>query len=297
MADLRFGVVVHSLRTRTDLDRLVRRTDELGYDFVAAPDHLGYPSPFAVLTAVAAMSSRMRLRTYMLNVAFWNAALLAREAATLDVLSGGRLELGLGAGHMKSEFDDAGIAWRPFAERLDALERLVLDVRRRLDGQHMPAPVQQPIPIAVGAMSQRGLEIAARHADVVGFAGLRQVAGAPPGTFTIAQETHLATMVDHVRTVASGRAYGADALLQKVAVANATESAAAFAAAVPGLTPSGVLASPFVLLADSAVAAAEELHRRHERFGIDSWTTHEHNVEAFGAVIAAYRNKGRIRRR
>ena len=59
----------------------------------------------------------MRLCTYMLNCAFWNAALLAREAATLDVLSAGRLELGLGAGHMKSEFEAAGIGWTPFADR------------------------------------------------------------------------------------------------------------------------------------------------------------------------------------
>lgn len=289
MADATFGVVAHGLQSRASLERLVRRADDLGYDVVAAPDHLGYPGPFTVLTAAAGMSARLRLRTYMLNAAFWNGALLAREAATLDVLSGGRLELGLGAGHMASEFDAARIPWRPLAERLDTLERLVVDVRDRLHNDHTPTPVQQRVPIAVGAMSRRGLEIAARHADLVGFAGLRQVPGAPAGTFTTTDRTLLATMVDHVRAVAAGRSYRADALLQLVAVTNAGEAAAAFAMATPGLTVDDALASPFVLLADSPLAAAEQLRHRQERFGIDSWTTHEHNLEPFGEVIAAYR--------
>ena len=73
---------------------MVRRADELGYDVFAAPDHLGGLAPFAALTAAGMVSERLRLRTYVLNTGFWNPALLAREAATLDVLSQGRAELG-----------------------------------------------------------------------------------------------------------------------------------------------------------------------------------------------------------
>ena len=68
----------------------------------------------------------------MLNVGFWNPALLAREVATLDLLSGGRAELGLGAGHMKSEHDDAGLPWLPFRRRIQALDDTAAEVRRRL---------------------------------------------------------------------------------------------------------------------------------------------------------------------
>jgi hypothetical protein len=72
-------------------------------------------------------------------------------------------------------------------ERLRAVEQLLLDVRRRLAEEgHQPRPVQRPVPVLVGAMSASGLAVAARHADIVGFAGLRQLPGAPPGTFTVA---------------------------------------------------------------------------------------------------------------
>jgi probable F420-dependent oxidoreductase len=288
MVRTQFGVAVHKLHSRREFDRLIRRADELDYDVIATPDHLGRPAPFALLAAAAVITSRLRLRTYMLNSAFWNTAMLAREAATVDVLSDGRFELGLGAGHMKTEFDDAGIAWSPLDERLAWLEHTAVDVRRRL-ADHAPAPVQQPVPIAIGAMSLAGLTVAARHADIVGFAGLRQATGAPPGTFTITGPNHLAGMVGHVRTVAAGRHYRSDALLQVVAIGEPQSAAESIAAKVPELTVDDVLTSPFVLLAGSPEAAAAQLLQRQETYGIDSWTTHEPNLEAFGEVIAACR--------
>jgi len=80
------------------LRQLVRRADELRYDVFAAPDHLGGLAPITALTAAGMTSGRLRLRTYVLNTGFWNPALLAREVASLDLLSQGRAELGLGAG-------------------------------------------------------------------------------------------------------------------------------------------------------------------------------------------------------
>ena len=152
MSDIRFGVNFHSAASRPDFQQLVRRADELGFDVLAAPDHLGAPGPFTTLAAASAISDRLRLRTYVLNVGFWNPALLAREAATLDLLSGGRAELGLGAGHMKSEHDDAGLAWLPFRQRIEALDDTAAEVRRRLaDPAHEP----QAGP-AAGAADGRG---------------------------------------------------------------------------------------------------------------------------------------------
>src|SRR5262249_25944272 len=150
--------------------------------------------------AAAMISPRLRLRTYVLNVGFWNPALLAREVATLDLLSGGRAELGLGAGHMKSEHDDAGLAWLPFPRRIEALDEMVTEVRRRLPDQgHEPHPVQRTVPLMVAAMSGAGLAVAAKHADVVGFAGLRQVPGESPGTFTLVSAAETAERVAQVR--------------------------------------------------------------------------------------------------
>src|SRR5262249_46132478 len=154
MAAIQFGVNFRATASADEFEQLVRRAEELGFDVFAAPDHLGAAGPFTTLAAAAAISGSLRLRTYVLNVGFWNPALLAREVATLDLLSGGRAELGLGAGHMKSEHDDAGLAWLPFPRRIEALDEMGTEVRRRLaDEGHEPHPVQRPVPLMVAAMS------------------------------------------------------------------------------------------------------------------------------------------------
>lgn len=144
--------------------REVVRYEQLGFDFVAKGDHAGGLSPFSLLTAAAAVSERLRLRTYVLNASFWNPVLLAHAAPTLDRLSDGRLELGLGAGTVTSEFDAAGIAWRPATARIEQMKPTLLSVREQLaDPNHPPRPVQDSIPMLVGAMSRGGPAVAAEH--------------------------------------------------------------------------------------------------------------------------------------
>lgn len=291
MTDITFGVNFHDAASPAEFGQLVRRADELGFDVLAAPDHLGAMSPFTVLAAAAMISRRLRLRTYVLNVGFWNPALLAREVATLDLLSEGRAELGLGAGYMKTEHDDAGLPWLPFRRRMEQLEATVTDVTRRLaDPGHSPAPVQRPVPLMVAAMSAAGLGVAARHADVVGFAGLRQVRGESPGTLTLVPAAETAERVAAVREQAGGRSYRSDVLLQHVAIGpSPAQSAAEMAAAMTWITAEEILASPFVLHAETAEEGATELRRRHELYGFDSVTTHQPSMEALGQVIAAHR--------
>lgn len=294
MSELQFGVNLGSVSSRAEFGRLVRRADELGFDVFAAPDHLGAIGPFTALAAAGSISDRLRLRTYVLNVGLWNPALLARDVATLDLLSDGRAELGLGAGHMKSEHDAAGLRWLPFRQRIQALEDMAVEVRRRLaDPAHEPRPVQRPVPLMVAAMSGPGLAVAARHADVVGFAGLRQVPGAALGTFTLVSAAETAERAAEVREQAGDRGYRSDVLLQHVVVGKPpAEAAGEMAAAVPRLTVAQLLDSPFVLYARDASQAADELRRRHERYGFDSVTTHQPSMEALGEVIAAYRGGG-----
>jgi probable F420-dependent oxidoreductase len=149
-----------------------RAAESAGFDVLTAADHLGAPAPFAVLAAAAAVTERVRLRTYVLDAGFWNPALLAREAATLDALSGGRLELGLGAGHQRHEHVDAGLPFPSHADRVAALKTTLVEVRRRLaDPGHLPAPVQRPVPVVVGGWGTATLTVAAQQADVVALAG------------------------------------------------------------------------------------------------------------------------------
>ncbi len=119
MRDFRFGVGMSSAESRAAWADKCRRAEELGFDVLLTGDHLGMVAPFPAMVAAAAATERARVGTFTLNAGFWNPTLLAREVVTADQLTGGRLELGLGAGHMKYEFDAAGIPWKPHPERVE----------------------------------------------------------------------------------------------------------------------------------------------------------------------------------
>jgi probable F420-dependent oxidoreductase len=289
VADIQFGVDFWGIESPQEIARFVRRADELGYDVLAAPDHLGWLSPFAVLAAAAVLSERLRLRTYVLNAAFWNATLLAREIATLDVLSNGRAELGLGTGYVKAEFDRAGVPWQPLRERVTAMADLLDAVRAHL-ADHQPRMVQESLPVMIGGNSDAILPILARHADIVGFPGLHQHKGAEPGRLTFSSRAQVADRVAAVRALADGRAYRSDILLQTVMIdKDPLESAAEIATRLPDQSPETFLHTPALLLAEDATRAAAELRRRNAEFGFDSVTVHGTKIEEFGRVIAAYR--------
>jgi probable F420-dependent oxidoreductase len=272
-----------------------RWAQEAGFDVVTAADHLGSVSPFVMLAAAAAVTQRVRLRTYVLDFGFWNPALLARDAATLDVLSDGRLDLGVGGGNMRHEHEAAGLPFPPFAERMAALDAFVAELRRRLDAaDHLPRPVQRPVPVFVAAMSDAGVDVAARHGDLVALSGLYQVKGRPAGTLMLAGS---AATDDRVARVQAARAAAGrpparlDALLQQVVVDRDPQQVADEWAAEPDARSSAadVLDSPFVLLASSPREAAAELLRRARRWGITSWCTHAASGPALAEVIAALR--------
>src|SRR4051794_18706390 len=122
---LRFGYHVGRAPDRAAWRDHVRRVDEWGFDSVCVPDHVGWFDPFAAIAAAASVSERLRFRTYVVNLGFWNPLLLARAAATTDVLTEGRLTLGLGAGHAEVEFRQAGLPYPGAGARTRHLERTV----------------------------------------------------------------------------------------------------------------------------------------------------------------------------
>src|SRR4051812_2295364 len=191
MSDFRFSFNILDIGSREEFAETCRRGERYGYDTVFAADHLGSVAPFTAMVAAADATERLRVGTLVLNAAFWNPALLAREVVTTDLLTGGRLELGLGSGHMKWEFDEAGIAWEPFGERADRLEATIRELGRLFaaDGypqqaatrEAMGLRVHRPVqghgfdgagpPLIVGGTGDRILKIAAEHADIVSVAG------------------------------------------------------------------------------------------------------------------------------
>jgi|SRR5215470_2586037 len=292
MREFRFGV---NIGDHSDVLEYARRVEKLRFDVLLAADHLGAPAPFPLLAAAATVTERLRLGTYVINVPFWNPALLAREFATVDVISGGRVEAGLGAGHMKSEFDAAGIPWDGFDARADQLAAAVDELNRLFaDGGQQPLPVQRPRPpLLIGGMSDRLLSLAAEHADIIAFSGLFQVKGAEPGKFRIVTAAELAERVAFFRSRAGDRADQLERglLLQWVELCDDRAAAARRLRAEYGLTASAeeLLDSPGLLLGplDEVI---ERLHWLRRQYGVSYLVAHERSFAGWSQVVQAMKN-------
>jgi probable F420-dependent oxidoreductase len=305
MRDFRFSVNVFGIPSREALQERCRRAESAGFHTIFAPDHLGAPAPFPVLQAAADATEDLRVGTLVLNAPFWNPALLAREAASIDILSGGRLELGLGSGHMKWEFDAAGIPWEPFGARARRLEETITELRRffstelsALPGGRSPVPVQRAgfdgsgPPLIVGGTGDRVLSVAARYADIIGVAGLYQVRGKPPGTFRVGTAAETDERMRYVREQAGGRAADVEwhLLLQVVVPTDNRRAAAADLLSKHGseMTVEEALETPFLLIGTHA-QMAEQLRASRERYGFSYITVHDPYYEAFEPVVELMR--------
>jgi probable F420-dependent oxidoreductase len=319
MRDVRFSYNNSSASpSRAEFVAECRAAEEFGYDTVFAADHLGIPAPFPVLVAAAEATQRLRVGTLVLNAAFWNPALLAREVATTDILTDGRLELGLGSGHMKWEFDEAGIGWHGPAARAAALERTIAELQRFFstefaqlrEGEAGPKPVQRSgfggygPPLLVGGTGDAVLRIAAQHAQIVGVAGIYQVKGQSPGTFRLASTAEVDERIAFTRAQAGVRADEIEwhLLVQAVVVTDDRRSAAEKLVAEQHnryeslgvtdeqavLTVEEALESPFLLIGTIDEIAAQ-LRRSRERWGYSYITVHGQYMRSFGPVIERVR--------
>lgn len=302
---LRFGCVARDAAPSRSawLDR-VRSIDDAGYDVLLLPDHLGMWPPFAPLVAAAEASDRLRFATQVLNVEFWNPALLAREAAAVDVLTDGRLELGFGAGHAEVEFRAAGLRYPSAGERVDHLEEAVALVRRLLAGEEVTSEgfyrldacatglttTQEPVPVMVGGNGDRVLDLAARHADIVGFVGFTSGTGQRHTDLSHFDWAGLADRIAHVRRAAPARGDDLElsVLVQAVAVTDDRTGAAEEMARSFRQPPALVLDSPFVLIG-SADEVADQVTRLQQELGVSYVTVFEPWAEAFAAVIERLR--------
>lgn len=170
---VRFGVNLMGTGSGAEFLDRVRAASDAGVDVVMVPDHLGFIAPMSALVAAATVAPDLRIGTFVLNAGFYRPPLLARDLATLDQLTDGRLEIGLGAGYVESEFDIAGIPFGTAGQRVTHLEE-TLDflIAAREDPDHAPAFVQSPTPIMVAGSGNRVLSIAARKADIVALASI-----------------------------------------------------------------------------------------------------------------------------
>ncbi|MBT2420512.1 LLM class F420-dependent oxidoreductase [Streptomyces sp. ISL-22] len=291
----RFGVNLMTPAPTGEWRAKCRRAEELGYDVLLVPDHLGMPAPFPALVAAAEATERPRLGTFVLNAGFWNPALLAREVATTDALTGGRLELGLGAGYVQAEHDSAGLPFGTPGERVDHLRRTVEELERLLGSpDHQPRPVQEPrVPLLIGGNGDRVLRLAAEHADIAAFGGAYPDPRSTTGRLLPITAEQFDERVARYRKFAARRAEPAELnlLVQMVAVTEDREGTVQpLLDRVPELTLTQALELP-ILLIGTLEQIVDQVLARRERYGFSYLTVLEPYMEAFAPVIERLRGK------
>ena len=303
MHPFRFGVTVSSATSADAWVARARRAEALGYDVLLMPDHLGAQlSPIAALAVAATATQRLRVGSFVFANDYRHPLVLAREAATLDLLSGGRFELGVGAGWNRSDYRRLGWAYDAPPRRVDRLAEALPLVKRLLAGETVHhagghyrlegavvgvAPVQRPRPpILVGAGGPRMLRLAAREADIVAL--LPQFD--PQGRTMWRQALGAATerKIAILREAAANRF---DELELNVIVADAglvgdgAPPTATLLAAAKWLA-TGVVETPYVLYGTLG-QLRDRLLRRRDRLGISYYATPGHAMEAMAPLVAA----------
>lgn len=300
---LRIG---HQLSARVEGDPVstARRAEELGFDVVLAADHVGPAwSPLPLLAAIAHVTSTIRLGTLVLNNDMRNPVQLAWEASTLDRLSGGRFELGLGAGHTPSEYAATGIARSTAAVRKERLAESVEIVRRLLDGEavdhagehyrieraRITRSAQERLPILVGGNGEHLLTHAGAHADIVGLQGLGRTREDGHSHEVKWSVGHLDAQLEQLRAGAGDRfeELELNALVQMVQITDDREAALErVCGLVEGLTMEDAAVTPYLL-----VGTVDEivLHMITcaERWGITYFAVRE--LDGFEPVLRALR--------
>ena len=302
----RFGVQVDATGTRSEWTDLARKVEDLGYSSMTMPDHFGGQlAPVPALQCAADATSTLRLGALVYDNDYKHPVVLAKELATMDVLSDGRVEIGLGAGWMISDYEQSGIPYDPpgvrvsrFIEGLHIIKQALGPDEFSFAGEHytitgyngMPKPVQSPPPVLIGGGGPRVLRFAAREADIVGINATMTSGAVDASTF----ETMTADAVDGkvaiVRDAATeaGRLDSIEMNIRAfmVFVTDDVPQAMSTLSDFTGAPVEVIADSPFALVG-TAEQIAEQLVARRERWGFSYVIVGQNDVEPFAPVVAA----------
>jgi probable F420-dependent oxidoreductase len=302
----RFGVSVHGSKSRAEWRDIARQAEALGYSTLLLPDHLGDQlSPIPALVAAADATSILRVGSLVFDNDFRHPVMLAKEAATLDVLSGGRLELGVGAGWLKPEYERAGIPFERASVRIARMEEAIRIVKSLfahgpvdfagryytitgLEG--FPKPVQRPHPpLHIGGGGQHLLSVAAREADIIGFLPRARSDGQGQDIMDATPEA-LKQKITWVREAAGARFADLELgiLVAQVLTTEDREQAAHLIASTLArgfkVSTDVILQAPYLLLG-TVDQICEDLLARRERYGISYISVFEQSMETLAPVV------------
>ena len=301
----RFGVQASGATDARGWADQARKAEDLGYDVFTMPDHFtDQLAPVPALMAAADATTRLRIGALVFDNDYKHPVMLAKELATIDLLSSGRVEIGIGAGWMLSDYEAAGMTYdRPgvridrFEEGVAIIKGVMADGPFSFSGEHYtitnydgkPLPVQRPHPpILIGGGGKRVLRIAVREADIVGVNGSLHAGVVGPdalGTMTMEAVTE---RVGWVREFAGARIDEIELNIRAFFV-SVTEDRASVVdgiASMISVERSMVENSPFALIG-SVNSITEDLVRRREQLGFSYVIVGPDDIEPFAPVVAA----------
>lgn len=310
MRPIRFGVIADVASTRDELISLAQRVEGIGFSTLLLRDHvIAHPfghqlGPLVAMATAALSTTRLRIGTLVISNDFRPPVQLAKEIATLDLVSDGRIELGLGAGFLKAEYAPLGIPFDPPGVRVARLEEAVRLLKKLFAGGDVthhgrffdlegfdgfPTSVQRPHPpILIAGSGDRMLGIAAREADIVGI----QTVVTTSGDLEMDPANWLATTiqrkVDLIRDAAGDRFD--DVELNTTVSIHITGDRVAGARRVigehgwQGVSVADVLEMPALLIGTPA-DIVDQVRQRRDRFGLSYFVVSEKNVEVVAPVI------------
>ena len=308
---LRFGVVCESAPPLAEWLGYARRVEDAGVDVLLVRDHFvpgpfgPQPAPWTALAAAAAATTRLRVGTMVLSNDYRHPALVAHEAATLHAISGGRFELGLGAGWYRQEYAAAGLPFDAAPRRIDRLEESLEVITRLFDGETVdhkgaaytvegldlsvvPEFSGRP-PIAVGAGGPRMLRLAGRFADIVGVLPAPIRGDEDPDDPADRRPAAFEAKRDIVRSAAGDRfpAIELSAFATFVLTPTRRSSTEELIAARgwSGVSPEEVWQMPAIFIGD-AQQIREDLVARRDRYGLSYLLTSDTDLGTLGEVIA-----------
>lgn len=301
----RFGIQMNAATSAVEWAEVARRAEGLGYSTLVVPDHFTDQwSPGPALAAAATVTTDLRVGTLVLDNDFKHPVVTAKEAATLDLVSDGRLELGIGAGWMTTDYEQSGIAHDPANVRVDRLAEAVTVLKglfadgpftfagehytiTELDGQ--PAPVQRPHPpLLLGGGGPRMLRLAAREADIVGINPALRTGKVDTETARDGIGALTDQKVGWVREAAGDRYAELELNVLVFGVMLTDDRAGTLEAVAPafGLTPTELGESPLALVG-STDKIAEDLLARRERWDVSYVVVQGvESMEALAPVVA-----------
>ncbi len=275
----RFGVSLRHTGDGTEWYRRVKLVEELGYDVLLVGDNPLVQAPLPALAAASAVTSRIRLSSYVLNPALRHPSMLVRELATVDRLSEGRLEIALGLGNVQLD----GLPLVGAGGRPALLERVISELRSAFAGENPSATFQQERPpIVIAGVGPRLVEIAATQADSFLVSGQSPHPAEVVGPALFDRET-AERCYDRVREVAGERTELAIGL-QVLTITNDRRAAAEEVHKTqPHLSVEQILESPKAAIG-TVEEIAQQLRGQNERLGISYFMVQEPSMHDFLAV-------------